>query len=500
MTVDSTMDNERTPLLESSGHDGSVASNSPETCSPVRKQPLSKPFPWRAVISICLLAAVQPIGFELIFPFVNQMIVENGIVQDPERVGFYSGVIESLFSLMSFVAIMPCSIASDHLGRKPIVLIGTAGLAISMIFFGMSKTYGAMIATRCIGGMLGGTYSALKVMLAEVTDKSQAAVAFGGFTIAYRMGQIVGQPIGGVTSHPERQLSLFDTPFWNKYPFALPCFISAAFAIVAVFLGYFFTEETLASKTSKRASSTSRSLAVRSSSTDNQDARNDKQGWRRYFDRSMYTPHLLSVLICTIMMCFTSEILFAVYPLFAFTPISSGGLGLSEAQIGVHMATRSLNNVLVMMLYTPIHNRLGAVSTMKLAMVFWPISAAFFPVLNVLARQGAVGTLGFNILVGLFFTAWSFAGICWKISSYSERKAKLELLQSISQMMSSLCLGIAPAFITSLFAFSVKSQIANGNLVWIVTFGFASLGTLQVLTLKEPTHDWREDSKNVADD
>lgn len=74
------------------------------------------------VISIWLLAAVQPIGFELIFPFVSeypalqafehtenayitdQMIVENGIVLDPERVGFYSGVIESLFSLMSFVA------------------------------------------------------------------------------------------------------------------------------------------------------------------------------------------------------------------------------------------------------------------------------------------------------------------------------------------------------------------------------------------------------------
>lgn len=32
------------------------------------------------------------------------MIVENGIVTDPEQVGFYSGFIESLFSLMSFLA------------------------------------------------------------------------------------------------------------------------------------------------------------------------------------------------------------------------------------------------------------------------------------------------------------------------------------------------------------------------------------------------------------
>ena len=69
------------------------------------------------------------------------------------------------------------------------------------------------------------------------------------------------------------------------------------------------------------------------------------------------------------------------------------------------------------------------------------------------------------------------------------------MLQSISQMVSSLGLGLAPAFITSLFAFTIKSQAANGNLVWLVMFAIASLGTLQSLTLKKPSHDWREDLK-----
>lgn len=31
------------------------------------------------------------------------MILEIGIVDDPERVGFYSGIIESIFSFMSFL-------------------------------------------------------------------------------------------------------------------------------------------------------------------------------------------------------------------------------------------------------------------------------------------------------------------------------------------------------------------------------------------------------------
>lgn len=32
------------------------------------------------------------------------MIVEIGVVDDPERVGFYSGLIESIFACMSFIA------------------------------------------------------------------------------------------------------------------------------------------------------------------------------------------------------------------------------------------------------------------------------------------------------------------------------------------------------------------------------------------------------------
>lgn len=31
------------------------------------------------------------------------MILEIGVVDDPERVGYYSGVIESLFAVMSFL-------------------------------------------------------------------------------------------------------------------------------------------------------------------------------------------------------------------------------------------------------------------------------------------------------------------------------------------------------------------------------------------------------------
>lgn len=62
------------------------------------------PLPLRTLTMVMLLTAMPPIVFEIIFPFINQMILEVGIVTDAEQVGFYSGLVESVFSVMNFLA------------------------------------------------------------------------------------------------------------------------------------------------------------------------------------------------------------------------------------------------------------------------------------------------------------------------------------------------------------------------------------------------------------
>lgn len=61
--------------------------------------------------------------------------------------------------------------------------------------------------------------------------------------MAYRIGQILGLPMGGLLTHPEHKFSLFQTRFWMENPFALPCFVSAALTIVGVVLAYFLLDE-----------------------------------------------------------------------------------------------------------------------------------------------------------------------------------------------------------------------------------------------------------------
>lgn len=52
---------------------------------------------------------------------------------------------ESIRQSLSLVSVMYWSRLSDHIGRKPILLLGTLALAISLLSFGSSTTFLGLI-------------------------------------------------------------------------------------------------------------------------------------------------------------------------------------------------------------------------------------------------------------------------------------------------------------------------------------------------------------------
>ena len=47
----------------------------------------------------------------------------------------------------------------------------------------------------------------------------------------------MGDTIGGLLVHPEKRFHVFDTPFWYKYPFSLPCMVASVVSFVTGVLG-----------------------------------------------------------------------------------------------------------------------------------------------------------------------------------------------------------------------------------------------------------------------
>ncbi|KAG9093402.1 hypothetical protein FS749_014431 [Ceratobasidium sp. UAMH 11750] len=509
---------EEQPLLpeRDSREDGLQAGGGAATPS---TEPKKTPFPWRNLIVLMALNSICPLAFELIYPFVNAMVVEIGVTDDPERVGFYSGLIESVFSLMSLLTILPFGYISDHVGRKPVVLFGMGGLAVSIVCFGMSKSLVGMILSRCIGGALGASWAAIKVMTGEMTDRSNQGTAFSIMNVSYRLGQIIGLPLGGLLAHPERRWKSFDTPFWHEYPFLLPCLVGASFAIISVGFGIVFVEETLPSKVRARRKA-KRSYDSITTPTppstdpttpllvngDTEFGANAKAG-RKAPWREIMTPSVLALVFNNACMCIASEMLFSVYPLFAFTPVVSGGLGMTEAQIGTQMSVRAVVHVGMMALFAPVNRRLGTVRLYQVTMVFWAVVVLGFPFLHWVASvaEGGTASVVFNAVQFVFFFIWSICGFAWvcmgsMVNDASPSAEALSLINGISQMSIVLPQAISPALVNSLFAASGEKHILGGNLVWVCLFIFTCFGAFHSLLLKEPEIDWRTKQHDEHDD
>ncbi|KAL5641213.1 hypothetical protein ACGC1H_001631 [Rhizoctonia solani] len=473
--------------------------------TPVTKKART-PLPWKPLIVLTALNAVCPLAFELVYPFVNSMIVEIGVTDDPERVGFYSGLIESVFSVMSLIMIIPFGYVSDHVGRKPVVLLGLGGLSVSIVSFGMSKSLTGMIMSRCIGGALGASWAAIKVMVGEITDRSNQDTAFSMMNISYRFGQIIGLPLGGLLAHPERRWKAFQTPFWKEYPFILPCFVGAGFSLISVLFGFFFIQETLPSKVKARRKA-KRSPYSSGASTPpvpkpttpllvNENQLETNQPSKKPTWRTVMTPSVLSLVVNNGCMCIASEMLFSVYPLFAFTPIASGGLGMSEGEIGTQMSVRAVVHILIMLIYSKVNRALGTVRLYQVTMAFWSLVVLGFPFLHWVASQTGIKSVVFNTAQFIFFLTWSVCGFAWvcmgtMVNDASPSAEALSLINGISQMSIVLPQAISPALANSLFAASVEKHILGGNLVWVLLFVFTCLAFLHSLTLREHEDDWR---------
>ena len=116
---------------------------------------------------------------------------------------------DSVGEFMSLVTVMYWSRLSDIIGRKPILLLGTAALAVSMVSFGLSKTFWGLVVSRCIFKALesnagvsclhiinypdGIVYlGVIKSVVGEITDSSNSADAFALLYSSWSVGSSFG--------------------------------------------------------------------------------------------------------------------------------------------------------------------------------------------------------------------------------------------------------------------------------------------------------------------
>jgi len=161
---------------------------------------------------------------------------------------FYAGLLVSAYAIAEAITAPVWGLISDVYGRKPVALIGLAGVAMSSILFGMAPSYWVALLARFIGGALNGNVAIMQTMVAEmVKNPAHEPRAYATQPFVWTLGGIIGSAMGGYLAQPAKfypHLVPEDSVF-GRYPYLLPNLAAAIGIVLAIIQGMLFLEETL---------------------------------------------------------------------------------------------------------------------------------------------------------------------------------------------------------------------------------------------------------------
>ncbi|KAF2627019.1 MFS general substrate transporter [Macroventuria anomochaeta] len=426
------------------------------------------PLPRTQIFLLCYTRVIEPVAFFSIFPYINSMIEHVGGIEK-EDVGFYSGLIESLFSFTQMCVMIFWGKASDRYGRKPVLVFSLLGIAVATTLFGMSQSITQMIVARCFAGVFAGTVVTLRTMFSENSTRHTQARAFSYFAFAGNLGIFVGPLLGGVLERPaEKYPRVFGYQFFRVYPYILPGLVISAVTLSATLTTVLFVKETLHIHKDKKKS-TEAPMTM----------------WQLIKAPGVAVVILIFEYIALLAFTFT-----AVNPVFLYTPISLGGLGFPPELIAAVIGFSGLSQAAWLLLVFPaLHKRIGTGQILRLAVWAWPIFFAINPWFNFLLRHDqkiafwttAPPTLALGSGIAMAFTAVQLA-----VNDIAPSHETFGTLNAITLALSSGVRAVAPALATSVYAIGVKYHILGGQLFWLfnVILALGLIGLLRLLPEK----------------
>lgn len=190
-----------------------------------------------------------------IFPYVYHMVASFHVTEDDRKIALYAGAVTSAFTFAEFCAGVFWGRMSDAFGRKPVLIMGLIGTAISMLLFGFASSLPVALLARALGGLLNGNIGVLQTTVAElVTEKEHQPRAYSIMPFVWCLGSIIGPALGGALAQPcDNYPSFFPRgTIFDRYPFLLPNFVCVVVLVVGVCIGILFLEETHSEKRFQR--------------------------------------------------------------------------------------------------------------------------------------------------------------------------------------------------------------------------------------------------------
>lgn len=195
--------------------------------------------PSTLVAGACAVAVVA-LGYGIALPLLPVMISELIAAPSPSDIAWHTSFLTGAFAIAPLIAAGPWGLLSDRYGRRPILIVGMLGFALTLGATAFPTTLFAFYLLR----LLNGAFAAAIVpsVLALVTDlerdESRRARTFALVSAASSIGLLAGPMVGGVAADlpPPPFATDFLLP-WLPVPFlgvaGLALAVAAAVALVS---------------------------------------------------------------------------------------------------------------------------------------------------------------------------------------------------------------------------------------------------------------------------
>lgn len=151
------------------------------------------------MLVVFLTVFIDLIGFGIVVPLVPMYSRHYGAS------GWLIGLIIASFSAMQFIFAPIWGRLSDKHGRRPILLISTAGASLSYILFAIGSGFqnhayalGALLVSRAFAGACGGNITVAQAYIADITPPEHRSKRMGLIGMAFGLGFICGPIISGI--------------------------------------------------------------------------------------------------------------------------------------------------------------------------------------------------------------------------------------------------------------------------------------------------------------
>lgn len=218
----------------------------------------------------------------------------------------FGGALGSLYSILQFVFAPIWGTYSDRVGRRTVLLLTIAGLALSYLAWALAASFWVLVLARVLGGIMGGNISVATAAVADITTKEKRSAGMAIVGVAFGLGFIVGPAIGGYCATLDLTTFAPALATIGINPFSTPALVSLFLAILNwVYVARAFPETLAPEK------------------------RQAKKIAFNIFPKNQPANNRVNLVYLIFMMAFSGmefTLTFLAVERFAFTPMQNGGL------------------------------------------------------------------------------------------------------------------------------------------------------------------------------